>query len=190
MKGRKKASGPREHPLTLADDRRIAPEQITELHTECSDELYRLALGVLHDAHLAADVVQTAFAKAVEQGHTAETSLRGWLFRVVVNEALAVRRRQGVHARAVDKLAWLDRPTVAYEPPDEIVSRREEFERAKTALDDLPADQRQVVCMRLYEQKTFAVIATELNVPLGTVLWRMQAALKRLRERLRPGDDE
>lgn len=177
--------------MTLADDRRIAPEQIAELHAQCSEELHRLALGVLHDAHLAADVVQTAFAKAIEQGHTAETSLRGWLFRVVVNEALAVRRRQGVQSRALDKLAWLDRGTGGgCEPPDEIASRREEFERAKTALDGLPADQRQVVYMRLYEQKTFAVIAKELDVPLGTVLWRMQAALKRLRERLRPGDDK
>lgn len=177
-------------PLTLADDRRIAPEQISELHAECSDELHRLALGVLRDVHLAADVVQTAFAKAVEHGHTAETSLRGWLFRVVVNEALAVRRRQGVQSRALDKLAWLDCGSAGPELPDEIASRREEFERAKAALDGLPAEQRQVVHMRLYEQKTFAVIAAELNVPLGTVLWRMQAALKRLRERLRPGEDK
>lgn len=177
--------------MTLADDRRIAPEQIAALHAECSDELHRLALGVLHDAHLAADVVQTAFAKAVEQGHTADTSLRGWLFRVTVNEALAVRRRQGVHSRALDKLAWLDRPADArQERPDEIASRREDVERAKAALDGLPPDQRQVVYMRLYEQKTFAVIAGELNVPLGTVLWRMQAALKRLREGLRTENEQ
>lgn len=177
--------------MTLANDRRIAPEEIAELHAQCSDELHRLALGVLRDAHLAADVVQTAFAKAIEHGHTADSSLRGWLFRVVVNEALAVRRKQGVQKRALDKLAWLDRPADAgCAPPDEIASQQEEFERAKAALDGLPAEQRQVVHKRLYEQKTFAVIAGELGVPLGTVLWRMQAALKRLREQLQSGDDQ
>lgn len=177
--------------MTLADDQRIAPDQIAALHAECSDELHRLALGVLRDAHLAADVVQTTFAKAVELGHTVEGSLRGWLFRVALNEALALRRRQGVHSRAMDKLAWLDRRADdCRELPDEIACQREEYKRAKAVLDSLPVEQQQVVYMRLYEQKTFAVIAGELDVPLGTVLWRMQAALKRLRERLRPGDDK
>ncbi|HET6881366.1 MAG TPA: RNA polymerase sigma factor [Pirellulales bacterium] len=175
--------------MTLADDRKIAPERIAALHAECGDELHRLAVGVLHDAHLANDVVQATFVKALEQGHTAEESLRGWLFRVALNEALALRRRQGVQSRAYDKLAWWGRGPVDSERPEEISSRREEVERAKTALEGLPAEQRQVVYLRLYEQKTFAVIAKELNVPLGTVLWRMQAALKRLRERLLPGDD-
>jgi len=173
--------------LTLADDRRIAPEQIAALHAECGDELRRLALGVLHDAHLAADVVQTTFAKAIELGHTAEESLRGWLFRVTLNEALALRRRQGVQARALDKLAWLrrgDNEQGDCELPDVAIGRREEQERVRAELQMLPSEQRQVVWMRLYEQKTFAVIAGELNVPLGTVLWRMQAAIKKLRRRL------
>ena len=180
----------REHPLTLADDRRIAPERIAELHAECGDELRRLALGVLHDAHLAADVVQATFAKAIDQGHTVEESLKGWLFRVALNEALALRRRQGVQARALDKLAWWRRESENHDEPCDIASRREEIDRAKRAMESLPNEQRQVVYMRLYEQKTFAVIAGELDVPLGTVLWRMQAALKRLRERLRTGDEE
>ena len=173
--------------MTLADDRRIAPEQIAVLHAECGEELRCLALGVLHDAHLAADVVQTTFAKAIEQGHTAEESLRGWLFRVAFNEALALRRRHGVQARALDKLAWLrrgDNEQGDCERPDEAIGRQEEQERVRTELQMLPSEQRQVVWMRLYEQKTFAVIAGELNVPLGTVLWRMQAALKKLRRRL------
>ncbi|MGH7139462.1 MAG: RNA polymerase sigma factor [Pirellulales bacterium] len=175
--------------MTLADDRRIAPERIAELHAECGEDLRRLALGVLHDAHLAADVVQAAFVKAIEQGHTADEP-RAWLFRVALNEALAVRRRQGVRARALDKLAWLERGYDDNDDPSKIASRCEEIERAKAALEILPAEQRQVVYMRLHEQKTFAVIAAELDVPLGTVLWRMQAALKRLRQRLRPENDE
>jgi RNA polymerase sigma-70 factor (ECF subfamily) len=174
----------------LADDRRIAPEQIAELHAECGEELRRLALGVLHDAHLAADVVQATFAKAIEQGHTADESLRGWLFRVALNEALALRRRQGVQARALDKLTWWQRASDNNDDPYEIASQREDVARAKAAVDSLPSEQRQVVAMRLYEQKTFVVIAGELQVPMGTVLWRMQAGLKRLRERLRLGDDD
>lgn len=175
--------------LTLADVQRLAPERIAELHAECSHELHRLALGVLHDSHLAADVVQATFAKAIEQGHTAEESLRGWLFRVAMNEALALRRRQGVQTRGLERLAWLQERHDDCRP-DDLAGRREQGERARQALDGLPPEQRQVVYMRLYEQKTFATIAEELQIPLGTTLWRMQAALKKLRTCLAAGDDE
>lgn len=175
--------------LTLADERRLAPERIAQLHAECSHELHRLALGVLHDSHLAADVVQATFAKAIEQGHTAKESLRGWLFRVAMNEALALRRRQGVQARGLERLAWLREGRDDCDRPDDLAGRREQGERARQALEGLPPEQRRVVYMRLYEQKTFAAIADELEIPLGTTLWRMQAAMKKLRECLGTGDD-
>jgi RNA polymerase sigma-70 factor (ECF subfamily) len=40
----------------------------------------------------------------------------------------------------------------------------------------------------MYEDKTFAQIAEELGLPLGTVLTRMRLALEKLRRTLRPGD--
>ncbi len=62
--------------------------------------------------------------------------------------------------------------------------RSETTERVRQALGELPPDQRQVVEMRIYEDKTFAVIADELSAPLGTILTRMRLALKRLSRRL------
>jgi len=48
----------------------------------------------------------------------------------------------------------------------------------------LPPEQQQVVRMRIYEDKTFAVIAAELGIPLGTALGRMRTALIKLRAKL------
>ncbi|MCA9247413.1 MAG: hypothetical protein KDA42_09870, partial [Planctomycetales bacterium] len=45
---------------------------------------------------------------------------------------------------------------------------------------ELPSEQREVVRMRIYEEKKFAEIAAELELPLGTVLTRMRLALKKL----------
>ena len=45
-------------------------------------------------------------------------------------------------------------------------------------------DQGQVVRMRIYEEKKFIEIATELGLPLGTVLTRMQLALRKLKKLL------
>ena len=52
----------------------------------------------------------------------------------------------------------------------------------------LPVEQQIVVRMRIDEGKTFAIIASELNVPLGTVLTRMRLAIKKLQAQLKPED--
>jgi RNA polymerase sigma-70 factor, ECF subfamily len=63
----------------------------------------------------------------------------------------------------------------------------------RRALMELPSPQQQVVRMRIYEGKTFAVIAQELGIPLGTALGRMRTALQKLTSRFQasqaPGDD-
>jgi RNA polymerase sigma-70 factor (ECF subfamily) len=45
-----------------------------------------------------------------------------------------------------------------------------------------------VVRKRIYEDKTFRVIAEEMGAPLGTVLTRMRSALAKLRKRLSDTD--
>ena len=51
-------------------------------------------------------------------------------------------------------------------------------------MERLPVEQRRVIRMRIYEDKTFAVIAEELGAPLGTVLTRMRLALRKLEAEL------
>jgi RNA polymerase sigma-70 factor (ECF subfamily) len=51
-------------------------------------------------------------------------------------------------------------------------------------MDALPREQRRIVRMRIYEQKTFKVIAEELQIPIGTALSRMRAAMGQLRSEL------
>ena len=44
-----------------------------------------------------------------------------------------------------------------------------------------------MVLARVYEDKTFAEIAAEAGLPLGTVLTRMRRGLEKLRKTMRPG---
>jgi len=166
--------------LTAPDDVRIDPAAIAALHQQYAGELRYFILGVVRDPDLTAEVLQTAFAKAVEVGHTVrEQSLKAWLFRVAYHEALAIRRRQAVGEKVVRRLAW---QIPEGEPAaDEAVHRGERISAVRSALEDLPPTQRQVVKMRIYEQKRFVEIAEELDLPLGTVLSRMQLAIRKLR---------
>ena len=111
--------------------------------------------------------------------------MRGWLFKVAHNELRLSKRRAATHTR------WLGAadPRAAAAPgPWEEAIRDEERAVVRRALADLPPEQRQVVEARIDQGKSFAVIAAEQGLPLGTVLTRMRLALGRLRRAL--GEDD
>lgn len=162
------------------DEDKLDSAVVAALYVDCAEQLRRFLVGILRDPSLANDVLQTTFAKAVQTGHATRTeSRKAWLFQVAYREAAAIRRRQAVASRAARRLAWSQR--TAEDSPEEPLIRFETVEAVRAALAQLPAKQRQVVRMRIYEEKTFAGIAEELEIPLGTVLSRMRAGLAKLR---------
>ncbi len=160
---------------------------VASIYAGIADELRRFVLGVVRDPELADDVLQATFVKAVEHGHEVRVeTARGWLFRVAFHEALAARRRQASRDRGHRRLAGL-RPRLDA-PPDAPLIRSETVEAVRKALGELPEEQRKVVLARIYDDKTFAEIAGEFHLPLGTVLTRMRRALEKLRRTMSPGD--
>jgi RNA polymerase sigma-70 factor (ECF subfamily) len=165
----------------------LATEQVAALYLQHSEELRCFLVGLLRDSQLASDVLQATFVKMVQRGgETQEESRKAWLFRVAYHEAMAIRRRDAVGEKIVKRIAedgGQGGGFVRGMPEDSLI-RHESVERVREALEQLPPDQRQVVRMRIYEEKTFAVIAEELKIPLGTALGRMRSALIKLRARL------
>lgn len=179
--------------MTDLGDKPLDPFVVASLYVEYGEELRRFLVGLLRDPHLAADALQATFAKLVEKGHETEVSTRkGWLFRVAYHEAMFLRRRGAVRDQAIRKVAW-SKPLDS-SPGDDPLVHWETVDAVRRAVEKLPADQRRIVHMRMFEEKTFAVIAAELKIPLGTALGRMRSALMKLRqmlgEKLPPTSDE
>ncbi|MEK6236210.1 MAG: RNA polymerase sigma factor [Planctomycetales bacterium] len=168
----------------MTDDVKMDPAAVAALYVQHAHELRCFLLGLVRDADLANEALQAAFAKAVELGHTSrEETRKAWLFRVAMNEAFAIRRRANLGQEVTRKIAWTAR-TTDDETPDVHLTRYETVERIRAALEILPKEQQQVVRMRIYDEKTFAVIAAELGAPLGTVLTRMRLAMRKLKQHL------
>ena len=160
---------------------------VAALFVQHGDELRRFLFGVLRNHEQAIDAMQIAFAKAIEQGHNVQhEALKSWLFRVAYHEAIVIQRKQAIAQRAGEKIAqqMLMLGNHQAEPPELNLVRWETVAAVRASLEQLPIEQRQVVRMRMYEQKKFAEIAEELGLPLGTVLTRMQLALKKLKKHL------
>ena len=153
--------------------------------------LERFLLGVLRNEAAAADALQTTFIRLMEKGHQVQQqdSLKSWLFRVAFNEAMLIRRRDSVRKRHAEGVAWkFQMQSGADKGTDKRLSQslhyaiqQEDIQQVRDALEKLPEVQRKVVKKRIYEDLKFREIADELNVPLGTVLARMQAGLKKLK---------
>ena len=175
--------------MSAADEGKLEPSVVAALYLEHGEELRRFLVGLLRDAALAADVLQTTFARLVERGHeTRKETRKAWLFRVAYHEAMAIRRREVVGDRVVRQVAWQSNGDT--NTADDRLVRFETVEMVRDELANLRPEERQVVRMRIYEEKTFAAIASELKIPLGTALGRMRTALMKLRMRLKRKDNE
>ena len=118
----------------MTDEIRLEAEVVSALYVEHAEQLHRFLVGLLKDSQLAHDVLQATFAKAVLQGHTSrEETRKAWLFRVAYNEAMAVRRRQNVDGRAMQKIAWSRE--IGSRPADEPAIRFETVAAVRAAID-------------------------------------------------------
>ena len=172
----------------MTEEVQLEPAVVAALYEEHAGELRRFLFGVLRDDALTSDVLQATFIRLMEVGHTSrEETRKAWLFRVAYNEALTIRRREASGERAIVQKTW-QQMTLDSAEKDPLVAD-ETKKQIKVALDHLPVEQAQIVRMRIYEEKKFAEIAAELNIPLGTALARMQSALKKLRVSLSSEND-
>ena len=157
-------------------------ELFAALFHEHADRLRGMLWGILRNQEAVEDALQTAFAKALESnGDVRGESWKAWLFQVAYNEAMLLRRKEGVQQRAFQKIV-VGTETAAEVWPGDGLATRELAERVDKLLAQLPPDQREVVRRRMHDDETFAEIAADLGVPLGTVLTRMRLALEKLRK--------
>jgi RNA polymerase sigma factor (sigma-70 family) len=160
-------------------------ELLATLFQEHADRLRGMLWGVLRNRDAVEDALQTTFAKALEStGDVRAESWKPWLFQVAYNEAMLLRRKEGVQQRAIQKVGAGTQTTVETWPGDGLATR-ELVDRVGKLLIQLPPDQQEVVRRRMHEEQTFAEIAADLGVPLGTVLTRMRLAVEKLRKALK-----
>jgi len=141
--------------------------------------LYKYALIILADPSLAEDAVQQAFIRLLTRGKLDDLASANAFLRVIVrHEAYRLLARR----RPTESLQNAD--TQLLEPVDHSIEHNEEQRQLETALRQLPPDQREVIHLKIYEQQTFAQIATLLAIPQNTAASRYRYALARLRELL------
>jgi RNA polymerase sigma factor (sigma-70 family) len=137
-------------------------------------------------SELADDLVQDTFVllwRKAAQFDPSRARVAAWLFTIARN--LRVDRRRGV----CESWISLDKGDAdqAPDPAQGIAARLEAAQSesgVRRALTQLTSDQRTLVQLSFYDEKSHSTIASEMCLPLGTVKTRLRAAAARLRQLL------
>lgn len=165
----------------------------TELVFQHHHLVLGLATHLLGDREEAQDLSQEVFMRVFRtlQRFRGQSSLRTWIFRIVINQARNRqrwwRRRQRSAQVSLDEhirehgdmVLGADAST-----PDRELSRKELGARLHAALQHLPFDQRTALVLREIEGLRYDEIAFSLGLPVGTVKSRLTRARQALRVEL------
>ena len=159
--------------------------ELRRLYDEHAQPLYAFLLNFTRDESDTRDVLQEVFVKLARNPERLYgiRDERAFLFRLAHNAAIDLIRRRGTRERTREGFA--DESLTPFAPandPDERIFRVE----LAGALAELPAEQRAVVHLKLWEGLTFEEIAAALEIPLNTAASRYRYGLDKLRQRLRP----
>jgi RNA polymerase sigma-70 factor (ECF subfamily) len=166
------------------------------LVTHYNAPVFSLVYRMLGDSADAADVTQEVFLKAFKgiRGFRRGSSLKTWIYRIAIREALNQRRWWARHLRHQTSI---DAPDVAAgqapielestaATPFEQFASRELQAVVQLALTDVPEVFRSAVVLRDLEGLSYEEVAEVLEVSVGTVKSRIVRGRRALREILEP----
>jgi len=128
----------------------------------------------------AEDVVQDACLRAMRFfSSLRHENARAWLLTIVRNTWYSRASRRSPMSGEPSRATYQE-PTDHSLDPEERLLQQHTVARVRAALEQLPADYREVLLLREIEGLSYKEIAEVLSVPMGTVMSRLARARERL----------
>ena len=160
-------------------------EGLASLYDLTSRAVFAFILPVINDYQLAEDIMQETYVSAYRAIGSYEPGTSGlnWLFTIARNHAYnVIKKRQ--HDEPVDFDAQHERAGSILERPNW------ETPTIDIAKKILPPDEQNILFLYTIGEYKHREIAELLNLPLGTVTWKYQVAIKKMQQYLKEGADQ
>ena len=174
--------------------------QISEIIEEERSRLHNFIRRRVPEPRDAEDILQDVFYELVEANRLLMPieHVTGWLFRVARNRITDLFRKKrpesfGDSAVPDKDDQWLQLDDLLPSPdagPEALYARSLLLEELELAVDELPAEQREVFVAHELEGRSFKEMAAQTGVSVNTLLSRKRYAVLHLRERLQGIYDE
>ena len=163
-----------------------------ELLQRNQSQLFTYILFVVRDRHVADDVFQETFVRAISKlqnnAYRANGKFGAWLTRIAHNVMIDLFRSQknkNIISIEDDTLTQLSARALLANNIEAECINAQVLTDVKRMVDLLPPVQREVVFMRFYQQMPFKEIAERTNVSINTSLGRLHYAIRNLRKMAR-----
>jgi RNA polymerase sigma-70 factor (ECF subfamily) len=152
-----------------------------------SSLLFSFAVKVLNDPKEAEDVVQDSFLQIWEKAATFDPALgkpSSWAITLTRNKAIDRIRASQRRQRLAEEAAAEDPAATEISTANESVHGREKAAIIRSAIAELPLDQRSAIEMAFFAGLTQNEISDNLREPLGTIKARIRRGMLKLRDKL------
>jgi len=165
-------------------------DALAELYDRHAARLLGLARRILGEGGEAEEVLQEVFLfawRAAAAYDAARGNVLTWLLIATRSRAIdRIRSRKSASRTGAKSLDDLAADPAAPDDVERNSADRQWEVICRTAVGELPGDQKQVLELAYFEGLTQQEIADRTATPLGTVKTRARLGLMKLRERLRP----
>lgn len=153
--------------------------------------VYGLALTIVRQPAIAEEVAQETFVRVFRHAGNYDTRkgrVSTWLLSIARNLAIDVTRMRRLDPVDPEVIAAEVSLTSQEPPADEMGLQPDERDQLRSAITELPDDQRRALVLAAYMGRTAREISDLDDVPLGTVKTRIRTAMIKLRDELEVGD--
>jgi len=142
----------------------------------CVPDMFRIAMSILNNKDDADDAVCEAVVKAYENIHKLNDCkfFKTWIIRILINQANTEHKKRS-------KLIYLHDVPTEPQHEDKYDLNDDELSSAVAALS---LEFRTVITLYYFQDMRIKEIARALQIPQGTVKWRLSKAKEKLREKL------
>ncbi|MCP9772045.1 sigma-70 family RNA polymerase sigma factor [Synechococcus sp. Tobar12-5m-g] len=160
-------------------------DDLAGLYDTYAGPVYRLALRLCRNSSEAEDLCHDVFLRFWRQDRYEPSRGPLLAYLLLLTRSMAINRINQRKNRWQLVQRWSEQLFPAGVPdPQARVEADDLAERVRTALEAIPANQRQVLEMAYYEGLSQSAISEKLQQPLGTIKTRSRQGLIRLRELL------
>lgn len=142
------------------------------------DAVFHMILKMVKNGDDADDLTIEAFGKAfnrIEQ-YTPNYAFSTWLFKIASNNCIDFIRKKRIHVTSIDNAftnengegVRMDVPSGTPDP-EEVIIKTQKVKMMREVVEKLKPRYRELVVKRYFEELSYEEIASQMDLPLGTV---------------------
>ncbi|NNC95672.1 MAG: sigma-70 family RNA polymerase sigma factor [Chitinophagales bacterium] len=149
-----------------------------ELMKRYRDSIYYMVLKMVHNRDDADDLTMEAFGKAFNNLHkySPEFAFSTWLFKIAINNCIDFIRKKKLETTSLDNPYETDKGDEVHISvkdksldPEQTFIKEQRKDLMRLVTEKLSDKYRRLIELRYFEEYSYDEIATELDLPLGTV---------------------